>query len=279
MKNIIFIHIPKSAGSTVQSIIARKLDSSHRYLLNNQRPLESIESLKELPTSQKEEISFIMGHMDFGIHTYFAKPFKYVTIFRNPIDRVISHYYYVKRNPHHYLYKWFIETKPDLKQYVESGKSLELNNGMVRILTGNSGFHHDPNYSLYPYGKCPDSLLDEAIQNLDQFFIAFGIQEKFNESLLHISRVLKLGSMHYFSRNVTANKPLSTSIDVNTLKVIEQYNKLDIQFYQYAEQKFMQYIQSDSSYFQRKLNHLKLKNLVYSYYVRIDGKIRRNLRR
>jgi len=47
---------------------------------------------------------------------------------RNPIDWIISHYYYVRRIPRHYLYNRVVSQNMNLEEYVMSGILSEINN-------------------------------------------------------------------------------------------------------------------------------------------------------
>ncbi len=91
-KQVIFLHIPKTAGSSLNSIIRRQYKSSeffHVNSINNEK--EMISKLIEIKDSKK----IIFGHHSFGLHKYLDINTKYITLLRNPIDRIISIYYYI----------------------------------------------------------------------------------------------------------------------------------------------------------------------------------------
>jgi len=93
---LIFFHIPKTAGTTLNSIIRNNYSSNVIYELGWQ-PQISINKLKKLDSDRLTKLKVISGHMTFGIHNYIPHECSYVTILRNPIDRVISFYNYLLR--------------------------------------------------------------------------------------------------------------------------------------------------------------------------------------
>ena len=60
----------------------------------------------------------------------------YITVLRDPVDRIASHYYYAKRYPTHYLHKEITGRNMSLQDYASARLSDELDNGQVRMLAG-----------------------------------------------------------------------------------------------------------------------------------------------
>ena len=92
-----------------------------------------------------------MGHMGFGLHDYLPQGASYITMLRDPIDRIVSHYYYVLQNQGHYLHKEVAGKGLSLEQFADSALSTELDNGQTRVL---AGLEHGPIH-LSAYGKEP----------------------------------------------------------------------------------------------------------------------------
>ncbi len=89
-KTLIFLHIPKCGGATLQSIIRRHLSKAETFI--TVPPWEKSKALLlGLTEYQRNSIKFLTGHFSYGIHEAIPSPATYITMLRNPVDRIISH--------------------------------------------------------------------------------------------------------------------------------------------------------------------------------------------
>lgn len=264
MKKLIFLHIPKSAGSTIQTIFKRQY-RRNAFFVPGKHP--DLDVIKEKLAS-KNDLRLCFGHMDFGMHDVVGQDYKYATIIRDPIERVISQYYYVKRQPEHHLYNHaFRDNNFSLAEYVENGLSTELNNGQVRILVGAGGFHKNVHtkYDI-PFGKCEPWMLDEAKLNIEKHFVFFGLQEYFDESLVLMKKELGWRwDIGYVSRNITRSRKKASELDSKTIKIIRDANALDIELYDWSKANFLSRLEKESSYIEKELRKLRWANLLEYY--------------
>jgi hypothetical protein len=105
-KGLIFLHIPKTAGMTMYEIVSRQFPKEAIYWVAGHRNGEDVQQFMDMPEEQRRRYSCMLGHTSYGIHEYFLHPVDYLTILRRPVDRIISHYYYVKRSPDNKLHRW-----------------------------------------------------------------------------------------------------------------------------------------------------------------------------
>ena len=263
-QKLVFLHVPKSAGSTIKKIF-RKQYKKETFFLPGKHP--DLNILKDRLTS-KNNIALCFGHMDFGIHDIIGEEYKYATIVRSPVERVISHYYYVKREPSHYLYNQaFKEKNFSLAQYVESGLSSELNNGQVRMLIGAGGFHKNI-YTKYkiPFGKCEPWMLEEAKENIEKYFVFCGVQEKFDESLILMKKKLNWKkSIGYVSQNITPKRKKSSEFENDTLDIIRKYNSMDIELYEWINNRVLSDIKDNEMYIEHELKKMEYSKMFEHY--------------
>jgi len=258
---LIFLHIPKTAGQTLHTIIEKQYDTNHIFSIgiNTQ---ERIDEFKKFSEEERKNIRVLKGHMSFGMHEFMPQPCTYITLLRDPVERIISSYYYVLREPRHYLHNRVISKQMSLKDFVSSGISTDLDNGQTRRLSGVSAGRLLGS-RIISFGNCDPSLLKVAKENLLKYFSVVGISEKFDESLLRIKQTLDWNNCFYVKKNVTRNRILSQDIPKNTLNEIRKHNQLDLELYQYWNIFFTENITNQGALFATELENFRRFNSFY----------------
>ncbi len=277
-KNLIFLHIPKAAGSTLYPVIDRHYDPAVIYTIDGSRTWESMKEFASLPDERRRKIRVLKGHMTFGMHRYLFGPSTYITLLRDPVERIISHYYYVLRTPVHYLYDKVKSGNMTLKDYVQSRLSTELDNGQTRLICGVKDVLFGDEEDEVPFGECSREMLEIAKKNLLDHFSVVGLTERFDETLVLLKRIFGWRMPFYTMRNVTKNRPRKESIDRETLALIEKQNKLDLELYRFAEDLFKRKIAEQGSSFEKEVRRFQAINAVYSkigYVIKSAQRVRR----
>jgi hypothetical protein len=221
----IFVHIPKTAGTTLARIADRQVPAHARLHLEHHD--KSVRAFQALPEARRAEIRFLRGHIPFGLHEHCPRPARYFTMLREPIDRIVSYYYFVQRETPHYLHDYANQPDMTLRRYVEARVSLQMDNMQTRLL---SGVWTEPGF-----GECDPSILALAKQNLEQHFAVVGLTERFDETLLLLKSALGWRHVHYVRHNVTGARPPRESLDQETLSVLRACNQLDLELYRHAQ--------------------------------------------
>lgn len=264
--NLIFLHIPKAAGSTLHPVLERHYSKRIRYTL----PPGQTDRIESLSPGELQRIRLLKGHMPFGLHTYLQGRSRYITLLRHPAERVVSHYYYVKRRPAHELHQ-LVTGGISLTDYASAGLSGELDNGQVRLLSG-----HDQDI---PCGQCARDLLDTAKSNIEQHFAVVGLTERFDESLVLMA--IELGwnwTPYYLNRNVTQDKPVAKQIDPAALKVIEKANPLDFELYEWAVQRFQNQLARRQPEVNARIAQLNRANRLYRPWGSLAETLKRSIK-
>lgn len=223
---LIFIHIPKAAGTTLQEIVVRQFPGGRGFRFTGDT--QQWNDFRALPPDERARFDVVHGHVHFGIHEYLPDPATYITMLRDPVDRVVSHYHYVMTNPGHYLYKKIAGGSFTLHDYAVTRASHELDNDQVRWLC--SRHHFD-----VPVGQVSRQMVDEAKWNLENCFSVVGIMERFNESLECLRAAFGWRDVApSSSRNVNKSRPRLNDIPPPTLDAIRQINRFDIELYDFA---------------------------------------------
>jgi len=178
---VVFLHIPKTAGSSFTKIIKSLYPSDQIY-----HQMESNTLIAHLQQRQNREKLYI-GHYYFDVLRYFAEPPTVLTFLREPRNRVLSHYYFYKAQSEKSvaLLPWWDQHIVELtrKHSFANFISLDLpeidkafSNLQTRHIASSTDF--DPPRSA----KETTELLNLAISHLrDMAFV--GIVERFEESL------------------------------------------------------------------------------------------------
>jgi hypothetical protein len=229
----VFIHVPKTAGITLRSIFYRQYNNDEIYRIHwsfdKNNPFAEFLNLS---SEKQNKIKIIYGHIPFGIHEYIQKPVYYFTLLRDPIERIISHYYHIRKRPNHLYHRMALDM--DIGEFITKSRFREFDNGQVRQLTG---------AGQLPFGACSEDLLTQAIANLENHFCLVGLQERFDESVVLLRRMLGWKKPPLYRRhNVNRLRPRAETLPTETRAVIAAHNELDQRLYEWAAARLAQTI-------------------------------------
>ena len=249
-KAVIFLHMPKTAGTTFYDAI--KFQYRKREIFTCSGIIEnSVEMFNQLPDVKKQQIKFFKGHMTFGLHQFLTQPSTYISILRHPTKRFISLYYYLQQSTTHAQHHHVVGKS--LHDFAQN--QVIHHNFQTRFIAGRSAFD----------SACSDEeKLAIAKANIDTHFAAIGIQERFDESLILFKHVLGWKNLPLYVRQNKSKKPDHLDIEQSTIDLIEEKNSLDMQLYDYANQKLDQEIAKLDTEFVRSLDNFKKANRLYA---------------
>jgi hypothetical protein len=216
-ETLIFVHVPKAAGTTFETVIRNLYGGAAIYRLNGYRAdSDDIVKFRAMPESERRRLKVLVGHVPFGLHADLPQKCTYTTLLRDPVERIISYYYYILRRTEHFQHQMVVDAKMSLADYVEF-KQDWVHNGQALP---------------------PDELLRRAIDNLERHFPVIGLTERFDESLARIGRRLAWPRVGYQATNVTKDRPKQTHVAPALLERIRELNRLDLQLYDWAARRF-----------------------------------------
>ena len=233
-RTVIFLHIPKAAGSTLNRVIAQ-----------NYRPAAILKvggkSEAALLGALTGEVRLIAGHRRFGIHAELARPFTYITVLRDPVERVLSQYHFVRRLSSHPLHAVVASGELSLRDYARQSPDSQ-----TRFLAG--------------FNVEDTALLDQAKSNLLAHFAVAGLTERFDETVVLLQRALGWRVRPFANSNVSAIRPKSGGHSREDLDAIRECNRLDLALYDFASERFDRQIAAEGAGFRAAVAWLRLKN-------------------
>jgi hypothetical protein len=268
-KTIIFLHIPKTAGTSIRSVFNVLYPCSYLKKLlrigSRGAILEIYDTsfdkngaksklINNIPVFTSSKTKLLIGHFNYGVHESISKSYEYVTFLRDPIKRIISFYNYVKENKKHHLNRVFNDFS--LEQLLDEEVTIEFDNLQIRFLC-NNGLN-------IPYGKITIENLNEAKRNIENRIAVFGIVERFDESLLLLKEKLKTRTPFYITKNITNKKFVALNkLDHAFIEKINNLNRFDIELYKHAQYLFNKEVGNIKDLEQR-LKQFKTSNRIFN---------------
>jgi sulfotransferase famil protein len=243
---IVFLHIPKTAGLTLRELIRRQYPKSQvlvphqprgrgredylRFLRDGGeapeagRPRnESFRGLlRAMPRERLEEARVVMGHFWFGLHEELPGPSTYITVVRDPIDRVLSMYFH--RATRHGL-------GMSVEEFVRAERDIHLDNDQVRRLA-------NTDEGDIRFGPCTPEMYERAVRNVEEHVSVIGVTERFDDMVLALGKRFGWRRLAYVSRNVAPGRPRREELDRDVLRLLEGHNEYDLELHRLAQARF-----------------------------------------
>lgn len=175
---LVNIHIPKTAGTTLRHALKTIYRNDHGVL----QEWGQAQKYSSAELSKKKVWS---GHVSYGLHRYSREGDRcnYVTFLRHPVERMLSHYYYILKQKNHVMHD--VVSELTFREFCSGEVFSDCDNGMTRMLAGSLEVVYDPVVK-------PVVINDyrRALANL-QCFCFVGLVELFEESLNAMAYYLK----------------------------------------------------------------------------------------
>lgn len=232
MQCVRFLHIPKTAGSTFERILARQYDGVGHFGFSGDAAAD-LGRFTHLSEQEKGSIGLFTGHAPISTGISEADKALIITFLRDPVHRVKSFCQHVAEGKSPYLSSDFPPDGFDLDKFINSG-NLELSNLQTKMLINDR-----ESASSELIGRMsPSEARDRALENLFGKVSHFGLQEFFNDSLLLFWKALAWSPPAYSSMDNQASDELVVFKE-HHLDHIKDLNSIDIEVYSAAKTRFL----------------------------------------
>jgi len=215
-KPLIFIHVPKSAGTSVRDVVQGWFPGRfHQNYFNEIQGTMPVQLPPEILSDSKNP-PVIYGHFNklrgFGIQDYYPNADQFVTILRDPFELAVSEYFFVRKSGQKWKDKSRVPTD-SLQKHIRATNSAMLNH-----------FPREMTQSNY-------------VSILEEYFVEIGITEMLPQSLSRISA--KLGTVFNpadleWTNATERDQPVPQSLRDD----FAEANPLEFAVYEYAKSRF-----------------------------------------
>lgn len=233
-----FLHIPKTGGTTLWGVLHRQYPGRAFRVMQGSIVANDAAVRQMLADGTGDKYALIGAHVPYGVHTSTKRPTLYFTMLRDPVQWLISSYYKVLRREAHALHAHITG------QNIPMNDALRLleDNLQTRLLAG-----------ITDEGEATRAHLEQAKTNLRDHIDAFGLLERYDETLIVFKRAFDWKMPYYVLKNVGKNTRPKDVHSEETLAIAREHNALDLELYAFASQLFDERMAQTSLAFKRDL--------------------------
>ena len=236
-ERLIFLHLPKTAGVNIRELLLREYPGPRSFI----RGSPDHRDLFRKSRKEREAYLVVGGHYRFGLHLLFDSPSRYMTLLRDPLERVNSHFAYIQWQALHVWHARIVAAGISLEQWVRSGLADAWDNLQVRRLT----LRADDDV---PFGETTRQMLDEAKRILSDRIDFLGITERYKESVGLFAEQLGWQQPVTIERlNVSPNRQSAADLPPSARAAILEHNEFDLELYTFAGDLFERRLSSAAS--------------------------------
>lgn len=233
VEQIIFLHIPKTAGTNldkISSALSRTNKKFHHQRLPVPRVTgrspnlitsDWIGGLKQLENNPHlldnlPQNCFLTGHFPYGLHRHLTRHSKYITLIRNPLTREFSDANFAYQ-------RGFITAE----QFISYLLDVMIDNPQVRLIAGLECMQ----------GPCSEETLQKAKENIERDFLLAAPIEDVDTFIQLLASLQGWGPIAYAPMQVTGQKVADAPSPALAQALLEKH-KWDLELYEWVKKRW-----------------------------------------
>ena len=214
-KPIVFLHIPRTTGSSFRWSAASQYGNERIGLIHHQHYNE------EQILENQNQFKMITGHFGMGAKFILALQEKsnLITMLREPLHRFLSFYHYGSNMPSYVDYETMKNQK--LEDLI-TDSHYQYHNDMCHMLSGVN------------YSESVNDAYVMAQDHLENVFTLFGFTELYPEMLAIMYRRFNWNGVVVKQSEYVPGVPRPGDLSTDLLKILTKNNEADISLYKFA---------------------------------------------
>ncbi|MGE0821355.1 MAG: sulfotransferase family 2 domain-containing protein [Candidatus Binatia bacterium] len=232
-----FLHIPKTAGTSLRTVIEAQFSPSrinHEY--------NSLAQIVRIPPDEFAQYHLIRGHFPYSLVEKFRVFPHILTMLRHPVERTISHLLHVKRDPSFWLHQYVPLASAPLEEILRYDATKKfVCNHQLRLVGLDFDLQHVQEPKMFYAPDCADEeLLNIACRRLTMCDFV-GIAERFADSIELLCQRFcwpLVTSLPHLNVRERSSQSQEEEISPEVVQRILELNVLEIKFYEFAYRLF-----------------------------------------
>jgi hypothetical protein len=215
-----YMHIPKTAGTSLRMALDGMPERLRAVCVYPQDPFISTTRCFELGRAAFDETDVVVGHFPYGFHAISERPYRYISLVREPFAMVMSYYLYAKH----------VQNAPHLSRYssiYEAANSDEFDNILTRYFA-----------NRFDFEPITEADLLTAKRNIRSDFLYIGTVENIHSSIDRIKDIFGV-DIPLLHINKGPDTTISEKIDLDELRSrIKTRLSFDVRLYEWIVMRF-----------------------------------------